>query len=220
MISVIISTFGDPEWEQLALERAVPSAHAQSEPAHEIITVHAETLHGARNQGAQDATGDWLLFLDADDELGWHYVESMQRKADLLTDAGHPNWLIRPATLGIRADGVEDKEPIVLKECYLLDQNFMVIGTLVPRQLFLDVGGFEDWPIYEDWDLWLRCWKAGAKFDACIDAVYRVHVREGSRNQQSRSMQTETYHRIRQQHMPLAPQGRMPRDRRKGRGRR
>lgn len=193
-ISVVVSTFGDVNWIKTA-QRALKSAAEQTVPAHEVLFNHADTLHDARNIGAAQATGDWLCFLDADDELSPGFIDAMQRTA---TDAG--NALIRPATLGVYPDGHVDERPVVLPERPLLQQNFMIIATLVPNWLFHDVGGFADWPIYEDWDLWIRCTRAGARHLACPDAVYRVHVADASRNQQDRDTQVRFFHEIRNQY--------------------
>jgi hypothetical protein len=45
-----------------------------------------------------------------------------------------------------------------------------------------DVGGWRDFAWSEDWDVWLRCWLAGATVEAVPAAVYRAHVRPDSRN--------------------------------------
>jgi cellulose synthase/poly-beta-1,6-N-acetylglucosamine synthase-like glycosyltransferase len=49
-------------------------------------------------------------------------------------------------------------------------------------ELLRKVGGWRDWPLYEDWDLWLRCHLAGATFEAIPRAIYRAHARVDSRN--------------------------------------
>jgi GT2 family glycosyltransferase len=77
----------------------------------------------------------------------------------------------------------------------------MVIGTLVPRRIFEEVGGFDDWPIYEDWELWIRCVEAGCALKTAVEAVYIVHERDGSRNNQSPEFQREIYDKIRAYHM-------------------
>jgi hypothetical protein len=57
-----------------------------------------------------------------------------------------------------------------------------VIGTCARAELLRSVGGFMDWPVYEDWCLWWRCVRAGATVEAIPDAVYRAYVRPDSRN--------------------------------------
>lgn len=191
-IAVIIPTFGDVEfWSQLA-GRAVSSAMNQTRPPDQVIRVHAATLQEARNDGAAEANTEFLCFLDADDELDPGFIAAMVNAPT--TD------LRQPATIGV-VNGRSDPEPVLIPKCRLLDRNYLIIGTVVRRELFLQVGGFEDWPIYEDWDLWLRCEHAGATVSAVPDAVYRVHVREGSRNNQPRHVQEGTYTAIRRKHI-------------------
>jgi GT2 family glycosyltransferase len=113
------------------------------------------------------------------------------------------DWLLQPATLGVYPDGREDTHPVLIPRKNLLDGNFMVISTLIRTEQFLRLGGFEDWPIYEDWDLWLRAWRDGAQFLAVPDAILRVHVNPASRNQSDRSTQVRVYHEIRNRHLGL-----------------
>jgi glycosyltransferase involved in cell wall biosynthesis len=191
-ISVIIGTFGDIEvWGPLA-ERAVRSAKANKVAPLEVIRAHGDTLHEARNSGAEDAKGEWLCFLDADDELDENYIGSMWAHARRMTGPA----LLQPSTLGL-VDGREDPHPVLIASKPLLDGNFMVIGTLVRRDQFLEVGGFKDWPMYEDWCLWIRCWQHGAQLRPVPEAIYRVHVRENSRNQSTRAEQVRVYNEIR-----------------------
>lgn len=210
-ISVVVGTFGDESWIKLAEERALPSVERQTVTPHELIHEHRERLDLARNAGAEAATGDWLCFLDADDELDPRFIEEMTKViAELEGD-----WLVRPATFGIREDGVEDAEKWVFDECPLLQKNFMIIATLVRREQFLRVGGFADWPMYEDWDLWLRCHFDGAQFASAPEAVYRIHVREASRNLQDRNLQIATYNQIKAQYRGRRMQSKTGRPRRR-----
>src|SRR5206468_3897244 len=84
----------------------------------------------------------------------------------------------------------------------LCDVNWAVVGTLVPRQLFHDVGGFrpQDFP-YEDWSLWLRCVIAGACLVPVPNAVYRVFELPESASRTTdparQALLHDTYKRIR-----------------------
>ena len=64
----------------------------------------------------------------------------------------------------------------------LTEGNWLVIGTAIKADIAREVGGFREWDVYEDWDLFLRCYLAGASVEAIPQAVYRAHVREDSRN--------------------------------------
>lgn len=79
------------------------------------------------------------------------------------------------------------------------DDPDVVVGALAPTQMLRDVGGWRDWPCYEDWDLWLRCaaWR-DAQVVAAPSAVYRAHVRPDSRNRGSvtREVKEQTHRDI------------------------
>lgn len=193
-VTVIIPISGDlNRWAEIA-QRAYDSAVAQTYPAKEVIISSGKTLTEARNKTAMEADTEFLVFLDADDELDSHYLEQMV--------AGSGD-LRQPSTLGI-VDGREDPEPVLIPSKPLITGNYLVIGTMVRRELFAQVGGFRDWPMYEDWELFIRCWLEGATITACPQAIYRVHVNADSRNNQHRTLQIETYNQIRNLHEPVA----------------
>lgn len=175
-VTVIVGTFGPHFWVDMALNRAIPSAKDQAP----VIHRHADTLANARNDGAYLAETEWLCFLDADDELAPGYMDAMERgTADL-----------RGPSVSYTAEG-RSRPPYVPRvaghthECAgtcLPQGNWLLIGTLVRRDLFLEAGGFAEYPVYEDWGLWLACWRHGATVEAVPDAVYLAHVRPESRN--------------------------------------
>lgn len=189
-VSILICSFGEDHWRRLAVDRALPSAQGQG--AHEVRAWHSPnaTLAETRNTAARVATGDVLCFLDADDELEPGYLDAMREtRAQRDTDALLIPWV--RYIYGLRVD------PPVLPGLGLplIEINRAVIGTLVPRDLFLDVGGFGDEPIYEDWDLWLRCSREVELVDV-PKAIYRVHNDFGGRNMK-RSEQRRWYDEIR-----------------------
>lgn len=199
-ISVIIGTYGEPCWPELALERAVPTVTGQIHGPVSTHLIHGATLAEARNQGADAAKGEWLCFLDADDELDQYYLAAMANRIQHLPEG---KWLLQPASLGV-VDGVEDPFPTVIPRRALIDANYLIIGTLVRRDQFLAVGGFDDWPYAEDWDLWLRCWIDGAESIEVPDAIYRVHVNTAGRNNCNRAQQVQVYNQIRNRHTAAA----------------
>ncbi len=176
-VSVATGTYGDAAWEELAAARAGASVP----PGVAWIHVHGEALHDARNAALEQVRTDHVVFLDADDELEPGFLDAMATgTADLRAPAvryvkpsGRAHAPYVPRVAGHTHDCTAD--------C-LHDGNWLVIGTCARTQLLRDAGGFRDFPWSEDWDLWLRCWRAGATVEAIPTAVYRAHVRPDSRN--------------------------------------
>ena len=190
-VTVVVATFGDPVWERLARERAVPSAEAQGVP---VVHVHGTTLHDARNEAVDRASTEWVIHLDGDDELEAGFVDRMSGgSADVRAPSVRyvRDRLVPPASVpkvaGHRHDCTGDCLPF---------GNWLVVGSAVRRRMVIDVGGWRDLPMYEDWDLWVRCWQAGATVEAVPSAVYRAHVRRNSRNREPGRADRLEAHRI------------------------
>ena len=201
LISVIIATYGDRWWEQLALERAFPSAHDQG--AHEIIVGHDDRLAigPVRNILAEKASGDWLCFLDADDELAPGYLGAMERALEQEEGASPRTTalLLTPAVSYVRKNRAAlpkfNDRGIPLSQ-----DNWLVLGTLISRDLFMRIGGFSDYPHgFEDFSLWNKAWQMGAKIVKVPDAVYRAYVNPHSKHRlgwRNRQWQVATHERV------------------------
>lgn len=186
-ISVVIATYGGQEWFDLANSRALPSA--QSECPDEIGAHHEPRGNRASslNHGALLAHSDWLIFLDADDELAPGYLGSMRRALEQ-----HPDGkvLFTPAVQQIRKG--RPGNPFFFPECSLETGNWLVIGTMVSRALFNEVGGFHEHPHgLEDWNFFARCVRAGARIVRVRDAVYRAYVNPQSKHHQLQRRRAE-----------------------------
>lgn len=202
-ISVLISTCGAESWRDLAWSRAYPSA--QDQGAHEVLIQHDPdgTVVGVRNELGRRASGTWLCFLDADDELGAGYIDAM-------TDAHRKRGSEEPALYApttIRyIRGRRKVSRFSDRGRHIRDSNYLPIGTLVPRDLFLQVGGFGDFPWgFEDWSLWAKCWKAGAEIIHVPAASYLAHVNQNSQLRQlwsNRRWQHEMHHQVRRELFP------------------
>lgn len=166
--SIVISTFGDPQWQNLAAQRAIPNANTFGLP---VIYNHATSLHEARNAGLYQVETEFVCFLDADDELdpgffdymfmvnGWDIrVPSMNHVHEQVT--------FMPKVVGHTHDCVAD--------C-LEFGNWICVGAVARTELLKEIGGWKEWGTFEDYDLWQRAWIAGASITPVPDAVYRAY---------------------------------------------
>lgn len=176
-VTVVVATFGDSSWVDLAHERAIPSVEALDVP---YVHVHGTTLQFARNDAIGQITTKYVCYLDADDELEHGYFDHIaQVDADIRVPS--VRYVKNRFDQGVRMPKVAGHTHTCDAEC-LAAGNWIVIGAVAPVSLIRDVGGFRDFPWSEDWDLWVRCWQAGARIEPAFRAIYRAHVRNDSRN--------------------------------------
>jgi glycosyltransferase involved in cell wall biosynthesis len=173
-ITVVIPTFGDAIWREYA-QRAIASAKVQAP----VVHVHGDNLMDARNRCLAEVETEYVVHLDADDTLLPGYVNAMlQGSADVRV----------PMVRNMRNVNRAAYHPMVFghrhmcqPEC-LLQGNYIVVGAAVRTELARQVGGWWNESIYEDWSLWLRCYRADASFEYIDQAIYGFHSRPDSRN--------------------------------------
>lgn len=190
-VTVIVATFGEERWAELARSRAVPSAAAQCA---QVLHVHGETLHQARNDGAASASGEWLCFLDADDELEPGYLEAMAE-----AERGAPaDALLTPRIRYVAGEFPDaDQVPQDFTGRNMRTLNPCPIGTLISRRRFDESGGFWPEPAWEDWSLFRRAWLLGSEVVPVSRAVYRAHSSPHSRNSSTGTQaQRNRLHRV------------------------
>ncbi|MBV53424.1 MAG: glycosyl transferase [Coxiellaceae bacterium] len=178
-ISVIIPTHN----RAMSLSRALDSVFNQSFTAFECLVIddastdqtlellatypkvavtslaHQSGVSAARNAGICQAKGEWLAFLDSDDE--W-LPDKLARQMALIKDSPRPHWVhteeiwIRS---GVRVNPMKKHQKIG-GDIYLACLPLCVVSpssVLIHRSVIQSVGFFdESLPACEDYDLWLR----------------------------------------------------------------
>jgi SAM-dependent methyltransferase len=143
---------------------------AARDPRVRVLARPRGGVGAARNAGAAAARGRWLLFLDADD---WIAPDALERllaaeRADVDVVVGRWERVLGDGTR-LPEPPVPDPDrlfPTLARYC-----PFAIHACLVRRQVVQALGGFpEQQPSTEDWDLWQRVARAGARF-ATVDAV-------------------------------------------------
>ena len=176
-ISVTIATYGADEWCVMAEERALPSVSGADD-----LVMHHEprgTRASSLNNAVAMAESDFVIALDADDELAPGYILAMRRALE--QNADDSRVLFTPAVQQIRKG--RPGRPFFFPECDFRTGNWIVIGTMISRSLFTEIGGFREHPHgLEDWNLWARAVRAGARVVKVKDAVYRAHMNPRSKH--------------------------------------
>jgi hypothetical protein len=197
-VTVVIPFYGD--FPDYLVKRAAASVHEQFISSTTKLSLwidhEVKSLQEARNKPGLKVKTEWLIFLDADDELDPYYVEEML--------AGEGD-IRQPSTLGI-VNGVEDDYSVLIppKQPNFLAGNHIVIGAMIRTSLFKELGGFRDLPVLEDYDLWLRAWIAGADIQPCPKAIYGVHVNPNGRNNKDANTHGQVFQDLQRLYGPQA----------------
>jgi len=189
--TVVIGTYGKSVWTRLAQKRAIPSALSFGVP---VIHEHCGTLAEARNLALSKVETEYVVHLDADDELAPGYIKAMTGcTGDILIprvsicrnprSVGHPHW---PRVWGHTHECVA--------EC-LRYGNFIVVGAGVRTEI-ARAHGWEEFGWSEDWAMWARCVEAGATIERVPDAIYKAYKRIGSRNRVPRAVSLNWHREI------------------------
>lgn len=122
-----------------------------------------------RNRLARAALTTWLAFLDDDDLLHPHHLETLLAHGD------------GADVIYSRPDGYDPTRPF--DEAALRAGNFIPVTTLVRASVFHDAGGFpsEAPNGWEDWGLWLAILDRGGRFRHVDQVTWTYRIHDGSK---------------------------------------
>jgi glycosyltransferase involved in cell wall biosynthesis len=157
----------------------------------------------ARNTGIKAARGDYIAFLDDDDEWLPEKLEKQMNLFVLSPDtgvvySGFWKWE-NNRNVYVPYRWVSQKEGYIHEE--LLKGNFVGTPTAVVRKAcFLKAGLFdEELPCLQDWELWIRISKHFPFM--CVDEpLIRTHYTPGSISELSRGVRAKTLQMILEKH--------------------
>jgi peptidoglycan/xylan/chitin deacetylase (PgdA/CDA1 family) len=139
-------------------------------------------LAAARNRGIIEAAGSHLLFLDADDTIAPDHLQSL---LDALEDADAD--IAYSGYQRIASDGTmlpPTFEPEIARVPFIqfaYTNKVAVHCVLAPRDLILEVGCFDTTlTTCEDWDLWQRLARSGARFVGVPEPTAHYHMYDTS----------------------------------------
>lgn len=193
------------------VDKAVGTALAQTLPPHEVVVIDDGStddltrvlepfrsrillyqqsncgLGAARNTGLRLASGDWVVFLDADD---WWAPTRLAAIADHARLNPHHTLITSNAVVVDETTSTEwnyyDRVTFAYdrQRTAILRSNFVFVSAAAPRTALQAFGGFDEarYPC-EDWDMWIRLILAGAQVGLVAEplAYYRIHDANMSR---------------------------------------
>jgi peptidoglycan/xylan/chitin deacetylase (PgdA/CDA1 family)/GT2 family glycosyltransferase len=185
--SLVVQTHVD--WEAIVVDDGstdgtaeIAAGFRERDPRFRTLRQVRSGAGAARNLGVGVARFDWLLFLDADD---WLAPEALEKTTAALAsstdlDAAYGGW-VRVAPNGERIDEPWPG-PAVLFPTLARSGAFPIHSCVVRRGLVQEVGGFDpELRTCEDWDLWQRLARAGARFHMVPEPLAYYRMRPGSR---------------------------------------
>lgn len=170
----------DPDFELLIVENGssdetLSVAQALFDPRVQVHFASPAGVSTARNVGTRAAAGQVVCFVDSDDLLLPHYLETVRAVfaqppsvAFVYTDA----WTFNDRTRRVRKQTTAHYQrpprpaPQPPGELFseLLKRNFIIVPVAVQRDALEAVGGFDEAMAgAEDWDLWLRLLASGGR---------------------------------------------------------
>lgn len=185
--SLCVQTFTN--WEAIVVDngsndgtQAVATAFAEKDHRIRVVSEPQKGVCVARNTGIRMSRFDWLLFLDADD---WILPQHLERMTGVLAanssfDAVYCAWS-RVSEDGKRLGEHYWHESGNLFPAFAYTCAFCIHACVVRRSVVESLGGFDTSLVTcEDWDLWQRIARTGARFGAVHEVLSLYRMRQAS----------------------------------------
>lgn len=178
------------EWEALVVDdgstdetAAIVGQLATTDARIRLLrSVVSEGVSEARNHGIDAARSEWLVFLDADDWVAKTYLERMTDpiREEPTLDATYCGWTFLTPD-GFPVFGSQGQVTGDLFALHATECPYAIHAYLVRKSLVRDVGAFDpSLVVCEDWDLWQRFSRAGARFAPVMGVLALYRIRRGS----------------------------------------
>jgi glycosyltransferase involved in cell wall biosynthesis len=177
-VTVVVPTCGSDEWFHMGNQ----AAENAEKLGVKVLRVHIPTgtVSQARNAGLYGVKTKYVVFLDADDDLAPNYFEGVELNADVIATAIQYNEQVGvqvPRVWLHENQGYKPHDGPCEGDC-LPDGNYIHIGAFIRVEAARAVGGFREYPVYEDWALYLAMQQNGATFDTHYASVYLANTRQ------------------------------------------
>jgi glycosyltransferase involved in cell wall biosynthesis len=168
-----------------------------------VLTQENQGLARTCNRGAREATGEWFMFLSADDRIEPTYVSELREAVERKREA---SFAYCSARLFGAESGVAPARPFSAVSL-IRGRNYINGSALTRRADYLEAGGYpEDLGegAFDDWDFWLTMVEHGHRGTYVPKPLlhWRRHP-SGSKDPTSRGRAEIETRRIRERHSAL-----------------
>lgn len=198
---IIIVDDGSTDGSLEIAERYKFSKYPLIESPVKVIKQVNKGLPSARNSGIMSATGDYVMFLDADDILKENALERIHEEI-MATNAD----IIAPS---FKEFGKSNRDVILqgFEMQHLKEANRLGYFCAVRRSALHEVGGYNPkmkWG-YEDWDLWFDLFKRGKSIAIIQEVLVLYRVKEKSMITEANAHSEELWAQLKKNHPDLWP---------------
>ena len=175
-VALVVPYFGAPRWARMAQEAAYTHFKKHGHIA-KVFVSGGRTMSEALNNGAKMAQNqglDYCSFVGADGD--WLSKDYFER----LLPLARPDTIAAPAVAYVDSAGIP-APPQSLADRNIEYMNPCVCGSLMSSARIVEIG-FKDWPIWEDWAMFLTAVRRGDSIAHSGDAIYFAQERADSRN--------------------------------------
>lgn len=131
-------------------------------------------LVGARRTGIDASSGEYIMCLDADDEIDPEYVSECAKLLDAGYSIACSNWIEFQDDPTKGPDYIHNinVEHLTFKDFYVA--NRIIAAAMFTREIYNIVGGYDSYMKfgYEDFELWTNMVKHGAKIGVVQKILY------------------------------------------------
>lgn len=182
-VTVVVATCGSDEWHKMG-DQSYKDLENLGVP---IVRVHLNngTVSQARNKGLTQVKTEYVCFVDADDTLDAEYFNFKPIADVTVTAISYPG---RKATIPKVWSHEKRRSKQHEGDCdasCLIDGNYCHVGAIIHTEALKAVGGFKEYPVYEDYGVMLAMHLNGSSFGRREESVYMANVRRNTshRNQ-------------------------------------
>jgi GT2 family glycosyltransferase len=160
-------------------ERSLEIFDYLKQQGYHVIDSENQGLSAARNLGIQQAQGNYILPLDADNRITPHYLS---RAAKILDQDPRIGVVYGNPEFFGEAQGTRDVPALSIRK--LLLGNYIDACAVFRRRVWEDCHGFDpkipERLGYEDWDFWLGAIEAGWRFHHLEAVMFYYRIRSNS----------------------------------------